>query len=68
MVCHGNEKIDERFVVVIAAALLVLEVGSGAVSVILCVGYVEWTSLFSCRDDPVDGLVAVVSVRLRLNG
>ena len=53
MVCHGNEKIDERFVVVIAAALLVLEVGSGAVSVILCVGYVEWTSLFSCRDAPV---------------
>ena len=43
MVCHG--KIDERFEVVIAAALLVLEVGSGAVSVILCVGYVEWTPL-----------------------
>ena len=41
MVCHG--KIDERFEVVIAAALLVLEVqvGLGAVSVILCVGSVE---------------------------
>ena len=70
----SNEKIDERFVVVIAAALLVLEVGSGAVSVILCVGYVEWTSLFSCRRCSaavtllfaVAGLVAVVSVRLLL--
>ena len=41
MVCHGNEKIDERFVVVIAAALLVLEVGSVAVSVILSLCWVR---------------------------
>ena len=39
MVCH--EKIDETFVIVIAAALLVLEVGLGAVSVILCVAWVR---------------------------
>ena len=54
-------KMTRPIVVVIAAALLVLE-GRVLFRLFFCVRYVEWTSLFSCRDAPV----AVVSVRLLL--